>query len=64
MIIRPRACNRVLKKSVSIVLLVAFTLAGLVACERTPDQAPEAKKAVVADRPGVLISHPKNSRGR
>src|SRR5512140_3136451 len=36
------------------VLLVAFGLAGLIACERTPDQAPEAKKAVVAERPGVL----------
>jgi membrane fusion protein, heavy metal efflux system len=37
-----------------VVLLAAFALAGLIACERTPDQAPEAKKAVVADRPGVL----------
>lgn len=37
-----------------LVLLVAFALAGLLACERTPDQAPEAKKAVVAERPGVL----------
>jgi cobalt-zinc-cadmium efflux system membrane fusion protein len=36
------------------VLLVAFVFAGFVACERTPDQAPEAMKAVVADRPGVL----------
>ena len=34
--------------------LVAFAFAGFVACERTPDQAPEAKKAVVAARPGVL----------
>ena len=34
--------------------LVAFALVGLLACERTPDQAPETKKAVVADRPGVL----------
>jgi len=34
--------------------LVAFVLAGFAACERTPDQASEAKKAVVADRPGVL----------
>ena len=34
--------------------LVAFVSAGLVACDRTPDQAPEAKKVVVADRPGVL----------
>ena len=37
-----------------VVLLAAFALAGLIACERTPDQAPEAKKAVVAERPGVL----------
>lgn len=34
--------------------LVVFALAGLIACERTPDPAPEAKKAVVAERPGVL----------
>jgi hypothetical protein len=32
------------------VLLAAFVFVGLAACERTPDQAPEAKKAVVADR--------------
>ncbi len=38
----------------SVVLLVAFAFAGFIACERTPDQAPEAKKTVVADRPGVL----------
>ena len=37
-----------------VVLLAAFVFAGFVACERTPDQAPEAKKAVVADRPGLL----------
>jgi cobalt-zinc-cadmium efflux system membrane fusion protein len=37
-----------------VVFFVAFVLAGLLACERTPDQAAEAKKAVVADRPGVL----------
>ena len=36
------------------VLLAAFALVGLLACERTPDQAPEAKKGVVAYRPGVL----------
>jgi multidrug efflux pump subunit AcrA (membrane-fusion protein) len=36
------------------VLLVAFVLAGLLGCERTPDQAAEPKKAVVAERPGVL----------
>ncbi len=34
--------------------LAAFALAGLIACEKTPDQASEAKKAVVTDRPGVL----------
>ena len=34
--------------------LVVFALAGLLGCERTPDQVPEAKKAVLADRPGVL----------
>ena len=34
--------------------LVVFALAGLLACERTPDQAPESKNAVVADRPGVV----------
>ena len=37
-----------------LVLLVAFAFAGFVACERTPDQAPEAKKAVVAERPGMV----------
>jgi membrane fusion protein, heavy metal efflux system len=37
-----------------VVLLVAFALVGLIACERTPDQATEAKKVVVAERPGVL----------
>jgi cobalt-zinc-cadmium efflux system membrane fusion protein len=36
------------------VLLIAFALTGLLACERTPEQAPEAKKAVVAERTGVL----------
>ena len=35
------------------VLLVAFVIAGLLACERTPDRAPEAKKAV-ADKPGMV----------
>ena len=37
-----------------VVLLVAFVLAGFVACDRTPEQASEVKKAVVADRPGML----------
>jgi membrane fusion protein, heavy metal efflux system len=37
-----------------VVLFVAFALAGLLACERTPDQAAEPKKALVADKPGVV----------
>jgi len=37
-----------------VVFLVALAFAGFAACERTPDQTPEAKKTVVADRPGVL----------
>lgn len=36
------------------VCLAAFFIVGLLACERTPDQAPETKKAVVAGRPGLL----------
>ena len=36
-----------------IVVLIAFALVGLLACERTPDRAPEAKKAV-ADKPGMV----------
>jgi cobalt-zinc-cadmium efflux system membrane fusion protein len=38
----------------SVVLLVAFAFAGFVACERPSEQAPEAKKAAVAERTGVL----------
>ena len=38
----------------AVLLLIAFAFTGLLACERTPDQAPETKKAVVADRSGVL----------
>jgi membrane fusion protein, heavy metal efflux system len=34
--------------------LVVFVFVGFAACDRTPDQASEAKKAVVAERPGVL----------
>ncbi|HSA61518.1 MAG TPA: efflux RND transporter periplasmic adaptor subunit [Nitrospiraceae bacterium] len=34
--------------------LIAVVLAGLVACERTSDQALEVNKPVEADRPGVL----------
>lgn len=37
-----------------VVFLVALAFAGFAACDRTPDQTPEAKKTVVADRPGVL----------
>jgi cobalt-zinc-cadmium efflux system membrane fusion protein len=37
-----------------VLLLVAFALIGLLACERTPEQAPEAKKAVVAEKTGVI----------
>ena len=36
------------------VLLAAFVLTGFLACERTPEQAPEIKKAVVAERTGVI----------
>ncbi|NWF73946.1 MAG: hypothetical protein HXY51_13015 [Nitrospirae bacterium] len=36
------------------VLLIAFIGAGFVACERTPDQAPEPPQAVVAERPGLV----------
>ena len=35
-------------------LLVVIIFVGCVACERTPDQVPEVKNAVVADRHGVL----------
>ena len=34
--------------------LAASIFVGFAACERTPDQASEAKKGVVAERPGVL----------
>ncbi|MEO7819007.1 MAG: efflux RND transporter periplasmic adaptor subunit, partial [Actinomycetota bacterium] len=36
------------------VLLLAFAVVGLLACERTPDQALETKKAAVADKPGMV----------
>lgn len=36
------------------VLLLVLVLTGLIACDKTADQAPEVKKAVVSDRPGVL----------
>jgi cobalt-zinc-cadmium efflux system membrane fusion protein len=36
------------------VFLIAFLVAGFVGCEKTPDQAPETPKAVVAERPGLL----------
>src|SRR3990167_8328848 len=34
--------------------LAAFMCSGFVACEKTPDQAPEAKTAVVDGLPGVI----------
>ena len=37
-----------------VVLLAALAFAGFAACEKSPDHTPEAKKTVVADRPGVL----------
>jgi cobalt-zinc-cadmium efflux system membrane fusion protein len=37
-----------------IIILVIFALSGFLACERTPDQAIEAKKTVVAERQGLL----------
>ena len=37
-----------------LVLLIAFVCAGFLACERTADHPPEAKKAVVAETPGLL----------
>jgi cobalt-zinc-cadmium efflux system membrane fusion protein len=65
---RPKASSRMLKQSLFSpakprraktrhspgFVLAAFALAGLIACEKAPDQASEAKKAVMADRPGVL----------
>lgn len=48
-------CSRFMfHEQCGIVVLIAFALAGLLACERTPDQTQEAKKPAVADRPGVL----------
>lgn len=48
-------CSRFMfRKPCGIVVLIAFALAGLIACERTPEQATESKNAVVADRPGVV----------
>ena len=48
-------CSRFMfRKPGGIVVLIAFALAGLIACERTPEQATESKNAVVADRPGVV----------
>ena len=51
---RPGASRRMLNKSVSFLLFTTVAFVALAACERTPDRAPEAKKAVVADRLGVL----------
>ena len=47
------ASHFMLHERCRVVFFVAFALAGLLACERTPDQAAEPKKAVVAERPGV-----------
>ena len=48
-------CSRFMfHKQCGIVVLIALALAGFVACDRSPDPAPEAKKAVVVARPGVL----------
>ena len=48
-------CSRfIFHKHRGIVVLIAFALAGLLACERTPDQTQDARKPVVADRPGVV----------
>ena len=37
-----------------VVFLVVCAFAGVVACDKTADQTPEVKKAVVGDRPGVF----------
>ena len=48
-------CSRFMfHKQRGFVVLIVFALVGLLACERTPDQALETKKAVVADKPGVV----------
>ena len=48
-------CSRFMfHKQCGIVVLIALALAGLIACDRSPDPATEAKKAVVAASPGVL----------
>jgi len=51
---RPKVFCRILKIVASGILPIAFIGAGSVACERTPDQAPETPKAVVADKPGMV----------
>ncbi|MDP1948943.1 MAG: efflux RND transporter periplasmic adaptor subunit [Nitrospirota bacterium] len=43
-----------LKNLVNCLFLVSVALAGFLSCERTPDPAPEANKAAVAEGPGVL----------
>lgn len=43
-----------LKNLVNCLFLVSLALAGFMSCERTPDPVPEANKAAVAERPGVL----------
>ena len=48
-------CSRFMfHKQRGIVVIIVFALAGLIACERTPDLTEEAKKPAVADRSGVL----------
>ena len=46
--------SRIFYERCKMILFVAVIFVGCVACERTPDQVPEVKNAVVADRPGVL----------
>lgn len=41
-------------KQRGIVVLIGLALVGFLACERTPDQTQEAKKPVVADKPGMV----------
>lgn len=46
--------SRIFNERYRMSLLVVIIFVGCVACERTPDQVPEVKNAIVADRPGVL----------
>lgn len=49
-----RGKSRGLGRSGQAISLVLCVWAGLAACEKAPDQVPEAKKAVVTETPGVL----------